>query len=563
MPSHCYWSVCFFHLSKDVPKFFGFAEYLAAVALMALAWTIADVRYKFRVATAPIPLQITTYSVVGAVGLLTLVTDLWRAKQWLVPEGWLSSAGWQALLGLIFLANFMVWVWYAFIKPPTYSRWNAFRFAREVYRAVLRSSPTELPEVADELARSARAIVKHAWLRHEAQTASQMAPRYQQKPSREFLARDCAHEILLIIADKRFCRHVVVSAPVIATELFDEVRAQNRHHIALGTFAKNFTAAAIANKDSFAFHETNGYYTGFFGHQKPITRAIYEDYPLVTSLREVFNMDFEEQRRWDSAQWEAFCRLNLVTIESAISSGVGSSYDPIIGGAFNHVERSVNSLYKLNGKPTDAWDDDELRKLRIAVTFVMDVVKILNKHFDKTFIVPRRAKSDHSKDVCDMIAGLMFELISSASAIKEPRELCWLVQRNYVWNEFFGKFEADGPAVEMVRFKLRRLLLKEITGHWNYQSSRILGLMLNVMGLIVHGNEFTAPTNSLHRAVIRWTVKNYARLATQMPTVSENVLVDRMTYDPEGPSLIFTREPLLDHRVSPNVLKLRPFIEDV
>src|SRR5690349_19670006 len=110
MPSeYCYWTICFVPLAVSDPKFFGFAEYLAAVALMALAWTLADVRYKFRVATAPIPLQNTTYTVVGAVGLLTLLTDWWRAEQWLVPRGHLMTpASWQALLGFAFLANFMV-----------------------------------------------------------------------------------------------------------------------------------------------------------------------------------------------------------------------------------------------------------------------------------------------------------------------------------------------------------------------------------------------------------------------------------------------------------------------
>ena len=131
-------------------------------------------RYKFRVATAPIPLQVTTYSVVGIIGQLTRLTDWWRAEQWLAPEGpFMTSARWQALLGFVFLTNFMVWVWLAFVKPPSYSRWNAFRFAREIYRTVLRGSPTELPEIADERARSARALVRHAWQKMKRRSPSE------------------------------------------------------------------------------------------------------------------------------------------------------------------------------------------------------------------------------------------------------------------------------------------------------------------------------------------------------------------------------------------------------
>jgi hypothetical protein len=78
--------VCFVPLETSSPKIFDFSEFLAGLALMVLAWTIADVRYRFRIRSAPIPLQGLTFAVVVAVGILTLLTDLWRAQGWLVPE---------------------------------------------------------------------------------------------------------------------------------------------------------------------------------------------------------------------------------------------------------------------------------------------------------------------------------------------------------------------------------------------------------------------------------------------------------------------------------------------
>jgi len=67
--------VCFIPLDGSGQKFFGFSEFLAGLALMVLAWTIADVRYRFRVRTAPIPLLGITFSVVATVGVLTLLTS--------------------------------------------------------------------------------------------------------------------------------------------------------------------------------------------------------------------------------------------------------------------------------------------------------------------------------------------------------------------------------------------------------------------------------------------------------------------------------------------------------
>ena len=60
-----------FRLMRTLPKFFGFSEFLAGLALMVLAWTIGDIRYRFRVRSAPLPLQGVTYTVVAAVGVLT------------------------------------------------------------------------------------------------------------------------------------------------------------------------------------------------------------------------------------------------------------------------------------------------------------------------------------------------------------------------------------------------------------------------------------------------------------------------------------------------------------
>lgn len=88
MPAdYCYGALCFVPLDASGTKFFGFSEFLAALALMVLAWTIADVRYRFRLRTAPLPLEGFTFVVIGMIGFLTLLTDWWRAEEWFVPKG--------------------------------------------------------------------------------------------------------------------------------------------------------------------------------------------------------------------------------------------------------------------------------------------------------------------------------------------------------------------------------------------------------------------------------------------------------------------------------------------
>ena len=199
---NCIAGVCFIPLDATAPKFFGFSEFLAGLALMVLAWTIADVRYRFRVRTAPIPLQGITFSVVAAVGVLTLLTDLWRAEQWLVPQGnLLTPASWQALLGGLFLLTFLTWTWFAFIRPPKYGRHNAERFARTLYSFILKGSPTELAVIADELALSARPLVRHATDRGRLKNFGYQREEEKKRVPPKVEAN--ANDLLLLIADKR------------------------------------------------------------------------------------------------------------------------------------------------------------------------------------------------------------------------------------------------------------------------------------------------------------------------------------------------------------------------
>ena len=130
---------------------------------MVLAWTIADTRYRFRIWSAPVPLYGSSFAVIAAVGALTLLTDLWRAQGWLVPKlVFPTPASWQAILAGAYFLTFLIWAIFAFIRPASFSKWNATRFARTLFGVIVKGSPKELVVVSDELRRSIRAIVFHA-----------------------------------------------------------------------------------------------------------------------------------------------------------------------------------------------------------------------------------------------------------------------------------------------------------------------------------------------------------------------------------------------------------------
>lgn len=142
MPAeYCFGPLCFVPLTEPSPGIFGLQQFVPGLALMALAWTTADARYRFRVASAALPVRTITFVVLASVGPLTLLTALRHAQHWLVPRGsLLTPAVWQAMLGGAFIGTFLLWAWVAFVRPPVFGSRNANHFAGAFYVSVLRGA---------------------------------------------------------------------------------------------------------------------------------------------------------------------------------------------------------------------------------------------------------------------------------------------------------------------------------------------------------------------------------------------------------------------------------------
>lgn len=148
-------------IDASAPKFFGFSEFLTSLALMVLAWTTTDVRYRFRIDCAPIPLKGITFGVVVIVGMLTLLTDLWRAEQRLFPTS-ISLTFWQAIMGGALLMTFLFWAGFAFLFPAIYSKYNSEKFYYNLYIYIMNGSPNELAIIATEISDSIKNIIYYA-----------------------------------------------------------------------------------------------------------------------------------------------------------------------------------------------------------------------------------------------------------------------------------------------------------------------------------------------------------------------------------------------------------------
>lgn len=417
-------------------------------------------------------------------------------------------------------------------------------------------SATELAVIADELTYSARPLVRHATDRGELK--NYRGEHHIQKQSEPPMVERYANDLLLLIADKRFCRAIVESSPGTALAIFQGMSEMKKYGIQVETFAKNIVNEALMNRDSFIFHEAEGYESGLIGNHKPLSQAMFSNYRMVETIGTLLDPDIWGKAKWGAAQWEAYCRLVLMTFRDYVENGYGG-HSFVLYRAKGYIEHAASDVYKLDGVANVAWDDDALARLRVIVKFIEDAVEILDRKGVPDYLRIRiREKGGRSAETFyDHLASMIFEVILAASAVTSPSSQCWWIQHNTVWGELFNFNKLGSAAGKVVKFKTRRLLYDEIARmnqFPNFKGARILGLCLNVMGLASRKGDYDKDSRALHKAILAWTRKNYAWLHDYNPRIAKACLVDSITYDAEKLRLVKTypaeglrREPQFDY----------------
>lgn len=523
----CYWIICFVPQGKEIPRLFGFAEFISSLALMVIVFTLTDARYRFRIAVAPTSLYRLTYGLIAFIGIATLITEVWIAEAWPVPRTYFSRAIWQATLGALFLCVFMTWAWYAFIRPPIFGKRNAARFATALYWLIVRGSDDELPAIADELGRSAHSLVE----------ISPEVPEHNSNQPHPQSARDAssyAYEVLLLIANRKFCRHIATSAPETAIALFSEAAEQKKYRLPLGKFAVNISSEALTQKDSILYHEGDRFASDLLGAIRPFSRALYGNFELVEGLasfnQSPLDIDYRDQAKWDSTTWEKYCSVTLLVLKSYLDDS-RQPHSYAIHRAFSDIQGALSGLHRATGAGDEFFHTDDYKRFKVVVEFAIEACNLISDCKQQPWLDALRLRADqYGRTIYDQIARLMFEVVFMASTVKSPVWTAWSVQHNDVWSSFMETSE-NSLAWKIVRFKLRRLIYNEVLRMPNYKGARIVGLCLNVMGLVDHKNTYGRSYRPLAIAVRTWAQKNYRELHQKYPPVAEAILVGSLRYD--------------------------------
>ncbi|WP_411880029.1 hypothetical protein [Polaromonas sp. YR568] len=543
----------------SMTKIFGFAEFLAALALLAVLYTVTDIRYKFRVAVAPGFMYPLTFGLIAFIGVATLLTEVWSSQHWPVFDTpWFNSALWQAMLGLLFLGTFLTWTYYAYIRPPVFGYRNARRFTGEMVRLAFRGNEDEIKVVMSEVGYSSKQLVKHWGLANK-----WMKGDIQKKPPPK--TAEYAQEIFLVLSDRHICKIIVKSTPITALQLFREMaESDTDKDFPMSAFSRNITMEAVAQKDSFLYVEVEGYQSGFFGYVKPVSQTIYGNYELVAGIQQggglgAFDVEYDDYTSWDGQQWSAYLRAVLITMKAYLATGRTNDQSIVLSQAFHQVNSACIGLDKLSGIE-NAYETKAHDAFNAKCDFATKAIELVNKAKIFPYVHRMRREEGH-RNIHDQLAELVYQLCIDSTYVKGPFMSSWVFQHNMAWGAMHG-FN-DGKAWTVVRRKTRRLLYEQIEKlieFPNYVSIRAPAFCLNVFGLapLDRKGKHHRQGYALSCKAQAWAREYYLTVVRDYPEMAEVMLTGSISFDKENSRLVQTNYYGMSKKPTYKYLELLP-----
>ncbi|MEN5238230.1 MULTISPECIES: hypothetical protein [Pseudomonas] len=537
-----------FQLDKNAPRLFGFPELISGLALTMLAWTVADIRYKFRIETAALDVTRLSIGAMFALGFMTLLTDYWRASGGWVPVGdVLSHEGWQFMLGLLFLLLLFNWLALALVAPPAFNPRNAARLTHHVEELLLRGSTSELAIVADELVRSAPNIVRHASENPDAQTFGN--------------TERCANTLLFAIASPRFCNAVIEFAPQLIPAIFEAMSQQRKYRIFIGIFAQNILASAINHRNSFAYTEQDFHRHGLLALRRTITTAMFGDSHIVRAVDTLLDVSPSKSAPWEVEQWRAYCHCLIEAFESHLS-GAKSDRPNTLRHAYRNLEMAYADLSRDLQLEHLSFRDDLYKRLETINELIKNMATLVERK--------KRAGDLQVLHVIDDVTGLIKRLFKAAASVQKPYRVATKIQRELLWENLLHASEFRNYIAEQsvypnetgkyIQDNVHQWLRSSITSCKDLDSYRLLGLCLATLGFYPpeEGDEYGATWGEFHRWLICWTKQNIGRQLKHHSRMRNYCFVEGMTYEEQNNRLVLQLPPTEFGPSAPIYLDVNP-----
>lgn len=537
------WNIILEPANFEDRSIFDFSEYLSTLALLLVIYAISDFKYRYRFQLTRFNIKKIAFSLSFLIGFLILIVDLWFQNNFLIPTFLNNATNIKLSLGIIFLCIVGYMNYVAFLKPVEFKKLNAKEYFSTVHRSIGRGNENELKVVADELGYSAKSIIGFA---------NKLDPKLGSDVRK---VPAIAHNLLLLIANKKFCKILVEYSPWVIEEFFYFVSKEIKPLTVFGLFTKNIGMELITNKNSPLVYESAGYDDGYFGYTKPIGNSIFGNYDLVEfyarNHESPLNINFFHEKQLSYIYLEIYCNSALIFVESYLKSDRKYEHSVAFFQILGDVKFFSYDLYLANGDENNFYKSSPYKNTRSAVELVVAIVNLMDKYEIKPS-QPIKRKERTSKCLFDGITDIIMHLLLSASKVTQPSSTAWEIQHNLVWSSLFD-FTGESESWKIIKFKVRRALYDDISKTYDrslFKGASYLGLCLNILGV----NEFSLDRKNdfypLHKLILKWVIKNYMKLREERPKVADACIQGSITFDAEKKTFIKTFSD--NHRKEPS-----------
>lgn len=522
--------------SSGSTSLLGVSDYLASLALLLVIYTISDDRSKLRLMIAPVPVYSLIFWLFVCVFFFKVLVELWFYLGWPIFPFLDNKLLLDALLLTPSVVAIFIWMYLSYIRPPVFSRWNSQKFFRVYQRLIHNGTQEELRLALIELSRSAKSIIKSA----------STPPQYVKAPWKPSRTEGAAHNLLLLLGNRRLCAEMARRSPNTAAAFFQEISMQEKFGLPYHTFAQNVATALLSDKASPIFHEDSGWQSGWSGYAQIYSREIFTNPEHVTSLARrnssPLDLRFAVREDWDSENWDAYTRLALLYFKRLIEQSSHQLDDISINQILENCKSMVSGVGNLNGAAEDAFFlSDEYGKLQLLSWFLRELIQLLEKQ-NVAIWSSLKPRGERCNGFHERLANLIFEVIFSSARVRHPARTCWHVTHNTIWSNTFN-FN-DCKTNDWIFRRVCRLIYDEIRKmdrYYNFRSAAYLGFCLNVLGLDNerHKSYYKRET-PLRLAVLSWVQRNYCRMREESPKVAEVCLYGRIAFDEKNLEFVET-----------------------
>jgi len=529
---------------------FGFSEYLASLALFLVVVSSSDFRFRFRLACDHTDLRILGSWLAALIGFFLLLTDVWFQNNLPVPKILANANNIKAVLAIVFTGFIFRVLITAFIWPPKFGPRTAEKIFQAVHQFILEGDEERMRVVAEELQRSLAIIIKFS----------------VRQPSESHHSSDgkiesIANEIILLIADLRFCKVVVRKSPMLAILCINEFQEKSYPSKYVSHFIRNVGHEFIRDKNSAFYQEKSGFETGLLGYSRPVTNIIFGSSDVIQSCasynRSPLDLNYGDISTFDGEQTDGYSRASISFIRAYLISRF-HKHPYALNQIFECFNHALSGVYRLDGVE-DINSLPEFQRFYGTIKFLraaMDVLDDLNLAPRKLRI---REKSPLEEDVFDLIAECIFAAIVAAATISGPRMVSWRVLYGSLWAPIF-RFHKD-RATRIVGFKLRRLVYDEIKmmeEYANFSGARVLGFFLNVFGPKVQAKGVSLDREflGLQRIILAWYRTRFSECRKKDPKVADACVFGTISFDEVTNEIVKTYSSELGNRPSEERLKL-------